>query len=72
VDAIRTRVCGLDLPDSGCRRVSASREPNVELSGSIKGKEILDRLSDLASQEGPCWPELFLDTFHILVTSLVK
>jgi hypothetical protein len=38
--------------------VAGSREHGNEPSGSIKGEEFLDKLSDLVSQEGLCSMEL--------------
>jgi len=50
--------CGLDASGSRQRPVVGCCEQSDEPSGSIKGEEFLDYLSDLVSREGLCSMEL--------------
>jgi hypothetical protein len=40
--------CGLDASDSGYRPVAGSYEHGNELTGSIKGGELLDQLHEIS------------------------
>jgi hypothetical protein len=52
------RRCGFDISDSGQGPVAGCCEYGNEPSGSIKGEEFLNKLSDLTSREGLCSVEL--------------